>query len=128
MSIEEWTGARIPERVLDEASIWIARLDDSPSRPEDYEQLQTWLMSSAQHRQAFEELSIIWAQSSVIKSVADQIEKSTVLKFKAKRNKSSSGQNILINCAYSTNSSPVSASLLWGTILTISTGLFAAFI
>jgi ferric-dicitrate binding protein FerR (iron transport regulator) len=131
MAIEEWTGARIPDHVLANASIWIARLDDTECSPEDYQNLQTWLTANAQHRQAFEELSFIWAQSSVIKSVAEQIEKSQIIPFKVKRKayvKPSSGHNILINCPYNFSPSPISASLLWSTIAAISTGLIAAFI
>lgn len=131
MTIEEWTGARIPEHVLVDASAWIARLDDGHCSPEDYESLQSWLTANAQHRQAFEELSLIWAQSSMIQSLADQIEKSQVLYFKPKPKVMSNGnfgQNILIDCPYNFNPSPISASLLWSTIVAISTGLIAAFI
>lgn len=113
MTIEEWTGARIPENVIDEASNWIAQLDcDEPSAA-DYADLQTWLLADPQHRQAFQELSVIWAHSSVLKSVADQIEKNQVLPFVRDPSTFNSQENNVFANPASLAHQRISPVLLW---------------
>jgi hypothetical protein len=130
MFIEEWAGARIPQRVIDDASSWIAKFDDENTQPEDYQELNEWLMSDAKHRQAFEELSLLWAQSSVIKTMADRIERSQVIQLPQNikgMGATSQPNNGILNCSENVGYAQVSPPLLWTVIATISVGFLSLF-
>ena len=58
------------ERLLDETSVWIAKLDEGlPTEKE--QQLDKWLKKSPSHRKAFVEMAEMWDKMEVLSKLAD---------------------------------------------------------
>ena len=80
--MEEWIGQTIPEHIVDEASEWIARLDMGTHDADLQSAFQIWLDSDPLHKASFEELSLLWAKSSVIKTLSNHVHRSTVVSIR----------------------------------------------
>lgn len=81
MSLDEWVGYGIPEEVIKAALKWLARLDTQQISEIEQQEFFRWLDEDPTHRWAFEELSEIWAKTSILKDQEHLIEKSQVLYF-----------------------------------------------
>lgn len=103
--MEEWAGFELSEQVLNEATAWIAALDDidnavmqSASEEGGYnllalqqsdskvqnaliDQFNEWLNAHVQHQQAYAEMSLLWAKSVCIHEISDRISASNVFSF-----------------------------------------------
>lgn len=86
MSLDEWVGHGIPDETIDLAIVWIAKLDSQDVSEAEKRDFYHWLDDDPTHRWAFEELSEIWAKTSLLKDKAHLIEKSQVLHFPAPTN------------------------------------------
>jgi hypothetical protein len=97
MSMEEWTGFELSDKVLEEAADWISVLDEIEStecigfneiQAEVYEQsnikreklasFNRWLGAHPQHQQAYAEMSLLWAKSACIDEISDRLCASNV--------------------------------------------------
>lgn len=81
MSLDEWVGHGIPDEVIDLAIVWIAKLDSQNLTEQERQSFYCWLDEDPTHRWAFEELSEIWAKTSLLKDKEHLVEQSRVLHF-----------------------------------------------
>jgi hypothetical protein len=81
MSIDEWLGFGVPEEILEQATQWLALLDSNQVTDQQRADFFAWLAADPLHAIAFEELSELWARTSVIKNFQQLIEESKVLAF-----------------------------------------------
>ena len=58
------------DQILDEASIWIARLDRGLS-DEEYDSLRDWLANDARHRETLMELATLWDRMDSLSRLSD---------------------------------------------------------
>ncbi|WP_168171430.1 FecR/PupR family sigma factor regulator [Lacimicrobium sp. SS2-24] len=65
MSIDEWVGYGIPEEIIDEAIVWLTKLDSGEMSDQQKTEFAHWLDDDPNHRWAFEEVSTVWARSSI---------------------------------------------------------------
>lgn len=86
MSLDEWIGHGIPDDVVDSAIVWIAKLDSVDMTQQQREDFYQWLNDDPTHRWAFEELSEIWAKTSVLRDQEHLVEQSQILHFPAATN------------------------------------------
>lgn len=93
MSLDEWVGHGIPDEIIDLAIVWIAKLDSQNATESEKREFYQWLDDDPLHRWAFEELSEIWAKTSLLKDKAHLIEQSQVLHFPAPTNHDSEKAN-----------------------------------
>ena len=89
MSVDEWVGHGIPDEIIDLAIVWIAKLDSQSLTESEKLEFYHWLDDDPMHRWAFEELSEIWAKTSLLKDKAHLIEQSQILHFPAPTNHNS---------------------------------------
>ncbi|MFT2089783.1 FecR family protein [Paraglaciecola sp. 2405UD69-4] len=66
MTIFEWVVDNIPDEKLDEAALWIARLDSEEVTKQDQVDFAIWLQSDPIHAKAYEELTPVWAKLSTL--------------------------------------------------------------
>ena len=97
MSLDEWVGHGIPDEVVDSAIAWIAKLDSQDVTEQQRQEFYDWLDDDPMHRWAFEELSEIWARTSVLKDQEHLVEKSRILHFPAPTNKDQNRSRHLLN-------------------------------
>ncbi len=81
MSIDDWVGVGIPEETLEEATVWISRLDSEQLSAEQQRTFSRWLDADLMHRWAFEELSELWAKVATLSDIRHMVDESQVLKF-----------------------------------------------
>jgi hypothetical protein len=100
MSMEEWTGFELNEQVLEDAALWISKLDEiespelsdfnqSPAslamqtntKQEVLESFNQWFSSNIEHQQAYAEMSLLWAKSACIHEISDRLCASNVFAF-----------------------------------------------
>jgi hypothetical protein len=81
MSIDEWLGFGVPEEILEQATEWLALLDSNQVTDKQRVAFFAWLAADPLHAIAFEELSELWARTSVIKNFQQLIVESKVLAF-----------------------------------------------
>ncbi|MFT4938445.1 MAG: ferric-dicitrate binding protein FerR (iron transport regulator) [Paraglaciecola sp.] len=81
MSLDEWLGFGVPEDILERATQWIALLDSDTADDKQRAEFFIWLEEDPLHAIAFEELSELWAKTSVIKNFHDLLDESKVLPF-----------------------------------------------
>lgn len=67
MNLDEWVGYGLPEHTMDQAVAWLVKLESGDMAESEYRQFSQWLDSQPEHRWAFEELSAVWAKSSILK-------------------------------------------------------------
>ncbi|MFC6441369.1 DUF4880 domain-containing protein [Bowmanella sp. JS7-9] len=68
MSIEEWTGYGLPEEITDAAIAWLVKLESGEMDEAQHQQFKSWLDAQPEHRWAFEDVSTVWAKSSVVRT------------------------------------------------------------
>ncbi len=87
MSLDEWVGHGIPDEVIDAAIGWVAKLDSDDLSETQRQAFFIWLDEDPTHRWAFEELSEIWAKSSMLKDQEHLVERSHILHFPSMNNR-----------------------------------------
>ncbi|AWL10764.1 hypothetical protein HMF8227_00256 [Saliniradius amylolyticus] len=65
MSIDEWVGYGIPEEIIEQAISWLTRLDSGEMSDDEKALFMSWLDDDPTHRWAFEEMSTVWARTSI---------------------------------------------------------------
>ncbi|WP_417318756.1 FecR family protein [Emcibacter sp.] len=73
MSMDEWIGEKIPDDILDEAAMWIARLDSEEADRYDRKEFALWLEQDPLHGQAYGELTPVWARMNTLGELKDAI-------------------------------------------------------
>lgn len=86
MSLDEWVGHGIPDEIIDLAIMWIAKLDAQNLSDKEKLEFYHWLDDEPMHRWAFEELSEIWAKTTLLKDKTHLLEQSQILHFPAPTN------------------------------------------
>jgi ferric-dicitrate binding protein FerR (iron transport regulator) len=81
MSIDDWVGVGIPEETLEQATVWITRLDSNNLDAEQQRVFARWLDADPMNRWAFEELSELWARVATLKDIRHLVDESQVLSF-----------------------------------------------
>lgn len=79
--VDEWIGEKIPEDILDEAAVWIARLDSDQATRHDRLAFARWLDKDPVHQHAFQELSPVWARMSTLGGIKNLIDNEKVVEL-----------------------------------------------
>ncbi len=79
--VDEWIGEKIPEDILDEAAVWIARLDSDQATRHDRLEFARWLDKDPVHQHAFQELSPVWARMSTLGGIKNLIDNEKVVEL-----------------------------------------------
>jgi transmembrane sensor len=74
MTISEWVVDNIPDEKLDEAALWIARLDSEEVTKQDQRNFANWLQEDPIHAKAYEELTPVWAKLSTLSELKELLE------------------------------------------------------
>lgn len=83
MSLDEWLGIGLPDEIVDEAIVWVAKLDGDTLNDEEKQAFFVWLDAEPEHQWAYEEISEAWSKLKGLQAVKDSLVRSEVVYFKA---------------------------------------------
>ncbi|MEP0354346.1 MAG: FecR domain-containing protein [Paraglaciecola sp.] len=85
MTIHEWVVDNIPDDKLDEAALWIARLDSEEVTKKNHRDFAKWLQSDPINAKAYEELTPVWARLSTLSELKELVDHEDIIPlFQAK--------------------------------------------
>jgi len=84
MSLDEWLGIGLPDDIVEEAIVWVAKLDGGEINVEEKQAFFAWLDSAPEHQWAYEEISEAWSKLRGLQAVKESLIRSEVLHLPAR--------------------------------------------
>lgn len=79
MSLDEWLGIGLPEEIVEDAIVWVAKLDGDTVANKEKQAFFLWLDAAPEHQWAYEEISEAWSKLKGLQAVKDALIRSEVV-------------------------------------------------
>lgn len=79
MSLDEWLGIGLSDEIVDEAIVWVAKLDGDTLSEDEKRAFFVWLDAAPEHQWAYEEISEAWSKLKGLQAVKDSLVRSEVV-------------------------------------------------
>jgi ferric-dicitrate binding protein FerR (iron transport regulator) len=79
MSLDEWLGIGLADEIVDDAIVWVAKLDGDTLSDEEKRAFFVWLDAAPEHQWAYEEISEAWSKLKGLQAVKDSLVRSEVV-------------------------------------------------